>query len=42
MFVELLLLRGVHVHILGASVLAHDHALVDVLARPDEQRAALL
>ena len=39
---ELLLLGGVHVHLVGARVLADDHALVDLDARTDEHRAALL
>ena len=42
MFVELLLLRRVHVHVLRAGVLPDDHALVDLLARPYEHRPALL
>ena len=39
---ELLLLRRVHVHVAGAAVLAHDHALVDLDAGADEQLGALL
>ena len=39
---QVLLLRGVDVEVVGARVLAHDHALVDLLARTDEQRPALL
>src|SRR3954451_16139107 len=39
---QVLLLHRVDVQILLAGVLAHDHALVDVLAGLDEQRAALL
>ena len=42
MFVELLLARGVDVEVVGAGVLADDHALVDLVAGADEQRAALL
>ena len=36
---ELLLLGRVDVHVVGAGVLADDHALVDLGAGPDEQRA---
>src|SRR5690348_17238401 len=39
---DLLLLGDVHVHVVAARVLADDHALVDLGARRDEQRAALL
>ena len=39
---ELLLARGVDVEVVGARVLADDHALVDLLAGADEQRPALL
>src|SRR4051812_19823928 len=39
---EVLLLDGVDVEVLAARVLADDHALVDLLARADEQRPALL
>ena len=39
---ELLLLGDVDVHVLVARVLADDHALVDLLRRLDEERAALL
>src|SRR5205085_10814967 len=39
---ELLLLRGVHVEIVGPRVLADDHPFVELVARLDEQRAALL
>ena len=39
---ELLFLRRVHVHLVGACVLADDHALVDLDAGTDEHRAALL
>src|SRR5206468_3409911 len=39
---ELLLLGRIDVHVLGAAVLAHDHALVDLLAGADEHRPALL
>src|SRR6476646_2114154 len=39
---ELLLLGDVDVHVVGAGVLADDHALVDLGARLGEQRAALL
>ena len=39
---ELLLLGGVDVHVVGAGVLADDHALVDVDAGTDEQLAPLL
>src|SRR4249919_3101426 len=39
---ELLLLRRVDVDVLGAGVLPDDHALVHVLARPDEHRPAFL
>src|SRR5690606_8613423 len=39
---ELLALADVDLHVAGARVLAHDHALVDLDARPDEQGAALL
>jgi hypothetical protein len=38
----LLLAHGVHVEIVGARVLAHHHALVDLLAGSHEQLAALL
>src|SRR6476661_2364380 len=39
---ELLLLGDVDVHVVGAGVLADDHALVDLRRRVDEERAALL
>src|SRR6478735_8775344 len=39
---ELLLLGDVDVHVVGAGVLADDHALVDLGGRLDEERAALL
>ena len=39
---ELLLLGDVDVHVVGAGVLADDHALVHLGGRLDEQRAALL
>src|SRR3954468_21270327 len=39
---EVLLAYGVDVEVLGARVLPDDHPLVDLLAGPDEQRAALL
>ncbi len=39
---ELLLLRDVHVHVVGPGVLAHDHPLVDGGPGPDEQLAAVL
>jgi hypothetical protein len=39
---ELLLLGDVDVHVVGARVLADDHALVDLGRRLDEQGAALL
>src|SRR6476661_3525682 len=39
---ELLLLGDVDVHVVGAGVLADDHALVDLGGRVDEERAALL
>ena len=39
---QLLLLRRVHVHVVGAGVLADDHALVDLDAGPDEHHSALL
>ena len=39
---ELLLLGDVDVHVVGAGVLADDHALVDLGGRLDEQGAALL
>src|SRR6266542_1830194 len=39
---ELLLLRRVDVDVLGAGVLPDDHALVHVLAGPDEHRPTLL
>ena len=39
---ELLLLRRVDVHVVGAGVLADDHPLVDDLAGADEQLAPLL
>src|SRR4029450_13537535 len=39
---ELLLLRRVDVHIVGAGVLADDHPLVDLDAWTDEELAALL
>ena len=39
---QLLLLGGVDVEVLGAGVLADDHALVDLVAGPHEQRPALL
>ena len=39
---ELLLLRRVDVEVVGAGVLADDHPLVDVGARPDDERAAFL
>src|SRR5438067_11167772 len=39
---ELLLLGGIDVDVVGTSVLADDHALVDLDARPDEQLPALL
>src|SRR6478735_8028093 len=39
---ELLLLGNVDVHVVGAGVLADDHALVDLCRRVDEERAALL
>src|SRR3989454_11676912 len=39
---ELLLLRGVHVDVLGTGVLTDDRALVDVLAGSDEQRPTFL
>ena len=42
MFVRCFSLTGVDVEVVGARVLADDHALVDLLAGPDEQRAALL
>ena len=42
MLVRCFSLHGVDVEVLGAGVLADDHALVDLLAGPDEQRAALL
>ena len=42
MLVRCFSLHGVDVEVLGARVLADDHALVDLLARADEQRAALL
>src|SRR6188474_9901 len=38
----LLLLDRVDVEVLGAGVLADDHPLVDLLAGPDEKRAAIL
>src|SRR3954452_25262439 len=38
----LLLAHGVHVEVVGARVLAHDHALVDLLSGPHEQLPALL
>src|SRR3954447_10390674 len=38
----LLLAHGVHVEVLGPRVLADHHALVDLLARADEELAALL
>jgi len=38
----LLLLGGVDVHVVRACVLADDHALVDLDARPDEHLAPLL
>ena len=39
---QVLLLDRVDVEVLGARVLADDHALVDLLAGPDEHRPALL
>src|SRR5204863_5702818 len=39
---QLLLLGGVHVEVVGPSVLAHDHALVELHTGRDEERAALL
>ena len=39
---QLLLLGDVDVHVVGAGVLADDHALVDLGGRLDEQGAALL
>src|SRR5438105_11657942 len=39
---QLLLLRRVHVQILGPRVLAHDHPLVDLDSRADEQLPPLL
>ena len=39
---ELLALGGVAQHVVGARVLAHDHALVDALHGPHEQDGALL
>ena len=42
MFVRCFSLRGVDVEVVGAGVLADDHALVDLLAGLDEERAALL
>src|SRR5437899_4966137 len=39
---QLALFGGVHVHVVRARVLPHDHALVDVLTGADEERAALL
>ena len=42
MFVSFFSLVGVDVEVLAAGVLADDHALVDLLARADEERAALL
>ena len=39
---EVLFFGGVDVHVVGARVFADDHALVGVLARRDEHRAALL
>jgi hypothetical protein len=38
----LLLAHGVHVQVLGAGVLAHHHALVDLLARAHKQLAPFL
>ena len=39
---QVLLLAGVDVEVLGPGVLAHDHALVDLVAGSHEQDAALL
>src|SRR4029077_608312 len=39
---QLLRLRRVDVEILASRVLAHDHPLVELVARRDEERAALL
>ena len=39
---ELLLLRRVDIHVAGPAVLADDHPLVHLDARPDEQLGALL
>src|SRR3954451_5289467 len=39
---QLLLLRGVHVEVVLARVLADDHPFVEVGPRRDEERAALL
>ena len=39
---ELLALQRVDVEVVAAGVLADDHAGIDLLARADEQRAALL
>ena len=39
---QLLLLRRVHVEVVGARVLADDHPLVELVAGRDEERAALL
>ena len=39
---ELLFLRRVHVHLVGARVLADDHSLVDLDAGADQHRAPLL
>ena len=42
MLVSFFSLVGVDVEVVGARVLADDHPLVDLVAGPDEQRAALL
>src|SRR5712691_2463839 len=39
---QLLLLAGVHVEVVVAGVLSNDHPLVELRARADEERAALL